>query len=478
MMASEQSPATPSDRLVAGQQPEQQQQQQRPHDNVAFEDVTDGNFVYEFGGPVGAASMIIGFPLLMAYQFLCVYDNKGQFLLPSSLADFIPWVARMSARYWEIAYPSWAGIKIYMGFTLFTVALAYICPGPVMYGYKVPSLNGQRLAYHCNALWAWWITVGTALALHFSGLFRLTQIIDNLGPIMTVAMIWSFLLAGAVYAATVLWGKKHRASGNFIYDFFMGVCLNPRIGTLDLKMVTELRVPWPVLFFISLSCALKQYEEIGYVTPESAFMVLAHWLYSNACNKGEECVMTSWDIFYELESWYLLFWNLAGVPFSYCYSSIYLLKNGPMNFSLGWNVMCYVLLVTGYYFWDTGNSQRNRFRMFWNNTLIKRNAFPQLPKGFIPNAKYLQTTHGNKLLIDGWYAYARKPHYTADLVMSLSWGLITGFGSFFPYFYLTFFTIVLVHRVGRDDARCARKYGADWDEYMRVVPWKFVPYVF
>ncbi|KAJ2328671.1 C-24(28) sterol reductase [Coemansia sp. RSA 2673] len=295
---------------------------------------------------------------------------------------------------------------------------------------------------------------------------------------MTVAMIWSFLLAGAVYAATVLWGKKHRASGNFIYDFFMGVCLNPRIGTLDLKMVTELRVPWPVLFFISLSCALKQYEEIGYVTPESAFMVLAHWLYSNACNKGEECVMTSWDIFYELESWYLLFWNLAGVPFSYCYSSIYLLKNGPMNFSLGWNVMCYVLLVTGYYFWDTGNSQRNRFRMFWNNTLIKRNAFPQLPKGFIPNAKYLQTTHGNKLLIDGWYAYARKPHYTADLVMSLSWGLITGFGSFFPYFYLTFFTIVLVHRVGRDDARCARKYGADWDEYMRVVPWKFVPYVF
>ncbi|KAJ2745738.1 C-24(28) sterol reductase [Coemansia sp. BCRC 34301] len=476
-MATEQQPAESSTRLLPATQ-DQSEQQQRPHDNVAFEDVTDSNFVYEFGGPVGAASMIFGFPLLMAYQFLCVYDNKGQFLLPNSLADFAPWVARMSQRYWEIAYPGWTGIKIYMGFTLFTVVLAYICPGPIMYGYKLPSLNGQRLAYHCNALWAWWITILTALVLHFSGLFRLTQIIDNLGPIMTVAMIWSFLLAGAVYAATAFWGKKHRASGNFVYDFFMGVCLNPRIGTLDLKMVTELRLPWPILFFISLSCAFKQYEDIGYVTPESAFMVLAHWLYSNACNKGEECVITSWDIFYELESWYLLFWNLAGVPFSYCYTSIYLLKNGPMNFSIGWNVMCYMLLLTGYYFWDTGNAQRNRFRMFWNNTLIKRNAFPQLPKSFIPDAKYLQTTHGNKLLIDGWYAYARKPHYTADLIMSLSWGLISGFGSFFPYFYLTFFTIVLIHRVGRDDDRCARKYGADWDEYMRVVPWKFIPYVF
>ncbi|KAJ2127316.1 C-24(28) sterol reductase [Coemansia sp. RSA 678] len=149
-----------------------------------------------------------------------------------------------------------------------------------------------------------------------------------------------------------------------------------------------------------------------------------------------------------------------------------------MGFSVLWNILCFTLLIVGYFFWDTGNSQRNRFRMYWNNTLIKRNAFPQLPMSFIDDAKYLQTQHGNKMLIDGWYAYVRKPHYTADLVMSLSWGLIAGFGSFFPYFYLTFFLIVLVHRVGRDDARCARKYGSDWDLYMATVPWKFVPYVY
>ncbi|ORX72853.1 hypothetical protein DL89DRAFT_265046, partial [Linderina pennispora] len=351
----------------------------RPRDDVAYEDVTDSSFVYEFGGPVGAFSMIVGFPLLMGYQFL------ARSCCLTVLGDFFPWAGRMFARYWDIAAPSWTGAKIYLGFTLFMVALAYVAPGPTMYGYKLPSLNGQRLPYNCNALWSWWITVATSLVLHFTGL---------------VAMLWSFFLAGAVYAVTALKGEKHRASGNLVYDFFMGVCLNPRLGSLDMKLFTELRIPWPVLFFISLSCAFKQYETIGYVTPESAFMVLAHWLYSNACNKGEECVITSWDIFYELESWYLLFWNLAGVPFSYCYSSIYLLQNGPMNFSLPW---------------------RNRFRMFWNNTLIKRNAFPQLPYSFIKDAKYIQTQHGNKLLIDGWYAYARKPHYTADLMMSLSW---------------------------------------------------------
>ncbi|KAJ2392690.1 C-24(28) sterol reductase, partial [Coemansia sp. RSA 2559] len=106
----------------------------RPRDDVAFDDVTDNSFVYEFGGPVGAASMIVGFPLLMAYQFLCVYDNAGRFLVPDSAADIAPWAARMAARYWEIAAPSWAGARIYLGFTFFMVALAYVCPGPTMHG--------------------------------------------------------------------------------------------------------------------------------------------------------------------------------------------------------------------------------------------------------------------------------------------------------------------------------------------------------
>ncbi|KAJ2304929.1 C-24(28) sterol reductase, partial [Coemansia sp. RSA 2706] len=195
----------------------------RPRDDVAFEDATDNNFVYEFGGPVGAAAMMVGFPVLMAYQFLCVYDNNGHFLGPSSLGDTGAWIGRMAHQYWDIAAPTWTGAGIYLGFTMYMVALAYVCPGPVMYGYKLPSLNGQRLAYKCNALWSWWVAVLTALALHFTGLFRLTQVIDNLGPIMTVAMLWSFFLAGAVYAITALRGKKHRASGNLVYDYCMGV---------------------------------------------------------------------------------------------------------------------------------------------------------------------------------------------------------------------------------------------------------------
>jgi len=73
-------------------------------------------------------------------------------------------------------------------------------------------------------------------------------------------------------------------SGNFFYDYFMGACLNPRIGSIDLKMWAEVRIPWVIVFFLSVSGACKRYEQLGYVTPNMAFMILATGFYINAWN--------------------------------------------------------------------------------------------------------------------------------------------------------------------------------------------------
>ena len=106
-------------------------------------------------------------------------------------------------------------------------------------------------------------------------------------------------------------------------------------------------------------------------------------------------------------------------------------------------------------------------------------GFPRLPWGELSNPKYLQTKRGTKLLISGWWGVARHINYFGDLLMAWSWGLTTGFGSYFPYAYASFYlTPLLIHREMRDDAACQEKYGDDWQKYKKIVPYKMIPYIY
>jgi delta24(24(1))-sterol reductase len=169
------------------------------------------------------------------------------------------------------ASPSLYAWKVYSGLIVYQLFLAWIVPGYKQEGLPVPSLGYKTLTYNCNALWCIYITYITAFGLHYSGLFRLTEIIDNYGHIMTVAMIWGFAVSFGTYFWAVLSGNAIRMSGSFPYDVFMGAALNPRLGSIDLKMWAEVRIPWVIVFFLSVSGALKQYEVYGAVTPVSRF---------------------------------------------------------------------------------------------------------------------------------------------------------------------------------------------------------------
>ena len=258
----------------------------------------------------------------------------------------------------------------------------------------------------------------------------------------------------------------------------MGAWLNPRIGALDLKMWAEIRVSWLTLFLLTASGVAHQFAEYGSVSVPMIFMAVAHFLYANACMKGEECIPTTWDIFHEKWGWMLVFWNLAGVPFVYCFNSMYIASRPPFELSLPHTIFCFALLLGAYYVFDTANGQRNHFRMQINGSYVKRKTIPQLPWDTLKNPRYLDTAAGSKLLIDGWWRFVRKPHYTADILMALSWGLICGFDNVLPYFYVTFFVVMILHRARRDIARCKRKYGKDWDRYTKEVPHLLIPKVF
>ena len=124
--------------------------------------------------------------------------------------------------------------------------------------------------------------------------------------------------------------------------------------------------------------------------------------------------------------------------------------------------------------------------------------------------KYMETKTGSKLLVSGWWGVSRHINYFGDWIQTWPYSLPTGvagytilaagtgadgavvmndgrevvqgdargWGMVVTYFYMIYFAVLLVHRGGRDDAKCSRKYGEDWEEYKRRVPWKIIPYIY
>ncbi|EWC43525.1 hypothetical protein DRE_07487 [Drechslerella stenobrocha 248] len=415
----------------------------------------------DFGGTPGVVAMMIGFPLLMWYMWIGQEYYGGKFPTPEKGQSFADFAVHMFELVKQGAFPSVKAFTIYWVFFIVQTILYVVLPGVYAEGNAVPSLNGQRLTYFCNAYVTFWVSCAAAAGLHYFDIFPLQTIIENIGPITSVSIISGFVVSIVAYFSALARGAQHRMTGAFFYDFFMGAELNPRIGIIDMKMLFEVRLPWYFLFLTTASTAVKQYQVYGYVSPQVWFILLAHYLYANACSKGEECIITTWDMFYEKWGFMLIFWNMAGVPFTYYHCTLWLAKHDPAEYSwsTAYQTTLFVTLICAYYVWDTCNSQKNNFRKQQAGTFVDLKRFPALPWRYIENPKYIKCRNGGTLLTDGWYAWARKIHYTVDIIMALTWGFNTGFTSPFPYFFPVFFVCVNIHRATRDIQRCKAKYG-------------------
>lgn len=451
----------------------------------------------DFGGSWGVSAVMIGFPLLMYYMWIGATYYDGRFPTPAGGERLIDFGQRMGHLIYTGAFPSVKAWAIYWTFLVFEGICYLYLPGVWTKGKPLPHEGGKRLDYYCSGMWSFYTTIAVAAALHFTGLFKLYEVLDEFGPVMSVAIISGFAVSIAAYFSALYRGAQHRMTGYPIYDFFMGAELNPRMfRILDFKMFFEVRLPWYMLFLLSLGTAARQYEQLGYVSGEVGFLVMAHFLYANACAKAEECIVPTWDMYYEKWGFMLIFWNMAGVPLSYCHCTIFLANHPPEAYR--WNryflAILYLTYLLVYWVWDTANSQKNRFRQQESGGDFTRKSFPQLPWQIVKNPKTIKTETGDSLLVDGWCmlrsshvtfqairadlnadGYARKIHYTCDLFFALSWGLITGFRSPFPWFYPVFFTAMIIHRAVRDIQRCRNKYGKAWEEYERQVPYLFIP---
>lgn len=446
------------------------------HKASAVKDNMFNEVIYEFGGPKGCLIIMLYSHFLPYFFWLCLELNNGGILYPKSFSatDISDLLIEIKTYTVQNAIPNSYSISIYLGFLAIQALFYVTMPGVWIKGLPVPTEGNKRHDYLCNGAVSWWVTLISIFLLDRYNIFTLQQIAYNFGRVMSTAIIFSDLLAIIIFYAAKVQAKAIRMSNNFIYDFFMGAYLNPRIGYFDFKMWAEIRVSWILLFMLTLSASVTQYREAGQISYSMILILTAHFLYTNACMKGEECIPTTWDIYYEKWGWMLVYWNLAGVPFVYCFQSFYILKNDPqLNQFLFY--FLFVLLLCAYYVWDTAQSQKNRFKMQLKGTYVRRYTFPQLPWGTIDNPNYLKTECGDVILLDGWWKYARKIHYTADIIMSSIWALSCGFSGILPFYYPIFFFFMIRHRAVRDQERCMKKYKKDWEKYCELVPYVWIP---
>lgn len=411
---------------------------------------------FEFFGPIGTFCLLFLLPATtFGLYFLCHRDACVTFLplnIPSLPKDLVLF--------------SWTAVYAVVGWFAFQALLHLIVPGKDYKGVKLD--DGTHLMYRCNAFACFMITLLLAFVLVTTKTISPTFGYDYFLSLNTAASIFAFLLAIGLYIASMFNRKTNIASlgntGHVIYDFFMGRQLNPRTGNFDWKFFCELRpglIGWVLL---NMSMAAKQYELHGHVTNSMLIINVFQFIYVFDALFNEPLILTTMDIATDGFGWMLSYGDLAWVPFVYTLQTRYLVDH-PVSMSYTHLFAVLTLQGLGYYIFRASNAEKNAFRTNPNNPALK-------------HLKTLKTKAGTNLLISGWWGMARHINYLGDWLMGLAQCIPTGFDHGITYFFSLYFATLLIHRELRDEDKCKKKYGSDWDEYCKKVPYRIVPYVF
>jgi delta14-sterol reductase len=440
---------------------------------------------YEFGGPIGAVGVIVGLPaVIYALYFVCNQDV----CLTNALSAFDWRAAWGSVPCCLYELFSWEASAMYLGWMAVQVLLERLLPGEVVEGAALPAGPGgggsaQRLSYKLSGHLQFWVTLavlthgwvsvstGPSGSLSFLsfGAFPLHLVYDHYLGLISISVLFSFLLSVFLYGYSFLPNADGTAkllakggdTGDMIYDFFIGRELNPRIGSFDLKEFCELRPGLMLWAVVNVGMALKQLQTRGSVSMSMALMVLFQGGYVWDAVHAERAILTTMDITTDGFGYMLAFGDLSWVPFIYTLQARYLVDYDPNLPTLQIAIIAAIHFL-GYFIFRSANSQKDAFR-----------RDPTSPE--VSHLSFMETQRGTRLITSGWWGAARKINYTGDWLIALSWCLLCGFDSPVPYFHAIYFLVLLIHRTLRDDMMCTEKYGDDWAEYKKRVPYVFVP---
>lgn len=391
------------------------------------------------------------------------------------------WKLIAANGFFETLYEIWSPLffgtlkawQIIGVFALAQLILMRVVPGKSWTGPITP--NGNVPVYKANGVLCFF----TTLFLFYLGAYQFhwfspAIVYDNFGGILGALNIFSLLFCLFLYFKGRFAPSSSDSSttGNFIFDYYWGTELYPRVWGWDLKMFTNCRfgmMGWPIII---LSFAAKQHEVYG-ISDSMIVAVALQLIYVTKFFFWETGYLRSLDIMHDRAGYYICWGCLVWVPGIYTSPTMYLV-NHPNYLGPIWAGVIFALGVISIMSNFLADRQRQKIRLtngqckVWGSEPI------------LTHAKY-KTEAGeekeNVLLASGWWGIARHFHYVPEILGAFFWSVPALFDHFMPYFYVIFLTVLLMDRAFRDEKRCSEKYGPYWKEHCRQVPYKIIPFV-
>lgn len=361
-----------------------------------------------------------------------------------------------------------------LSFAAFQIFLMKILPGKKSEGPITPM--GNIPIYKANGIAAFGITLTLFFLLtNVFKFFPATIIYNHFGPLLGALNTFALLFC------LVLFIKGHLApsstdsgtTGNFIFDYYWGMELYPRIGGIDIKMFTNCRFGMMGWAIVILSFAAKQKELYG-LSDGMIVAVLLQLIYIAKFFIWEMGYMRSMDIMHD-RAGYMICWGcLVWIAGIYTSPTLYLVQH-PNHLGTFYSGLIFVIGTFSIFINYFADLQRKKIRAANGECTI----WKKKPHLIIATYRTQQGEEKkNVLLASGWWGISRHFHYIPELVAAFCWTAPALFGNILPYFYLIFLTILLFDRAIRHERRCALKYGKHWEEYCQKVPYKMIPFLY
>lgn len=401
----------------------------------------------------------------------------------AGVADYFvngPGLAGLLSEYFANFWGFASGFKIIAAFHVMGMALYYIpAPkynGPMTVNGHIPVYinNGFRYAVAMCVLYG----LGSEYCLK---LYKASVLYDEFIPFVVSCNTYGLLFCvmlyfKGLYAPSTPPGDSGHTGKGFLFDYYWGTDLYPRIFGFDVKLFINSRFSMMYWTLMSVSCIFASYNKNGFVDPGVVLCGALQWIYMLKFFWWEAGYMGSIDIIVDRAGWMETWGCIVWVPAVYTFHTRCLV-NAPSGFTWLQAGLIFGLGIAGVFLNYFADWERQYFRA----TDGKAKIWGRLPTSI--NVDYVITNHdGTKtpkksiLLTSGFWGVSRHFQYVFELTAAYSWCALANNG--IAMFYAVFLTILLIHRAHRDEEKCLKKYGEGYKRYMAEVKYKIIPFIY